>query len=40
MAHTAEKFKLVVSGLIGRVWIAKTTKTPHSNPSLSRCHRH
>ena len=29
MAHTADKFRLLVSGLMGKVWIAKLTKTPH-----------
>lgn len=25
----AEKYRLVVSGLMGKVWIAKISKTPH-----------
>lgn len=29
MPSSTEKFRLVVSGLMGRVWIAKLTKTPN-----------
>ena len=29
MPNAAENFRLVVSGLMSRVWIAKLTKTPH-----------
>lgn len=29
MAHSADKFKLVVSGLMGKVWITKLTNAPH-----------